>query len=133
MNIGHASKVSNLPAKTIRYYEDIHLINPSRNSNGYRDYSESDIHRLTFLQRSRSLGFSIEECRLLLSLYDDKNRASSDVKSIALSKITEIDRKIDELKSLRHTLSELAHHCHGNDKQDCPILDGLAMEHKSVE
>ena len=133
MNIGHASKASNLPAKTIRYYEDIDLINPARTANGYRDYSDNDIHRLTFLQRSRSLGFSIEECRLLLSLYDDENRASADVKSIALSKITEIDRKIEELKSLRHTLSELAHHCHGNDKPDCPILDGLAMDRKGLE
>lgn len=133
MNIGHASKASNLPAKTIRYYEDINLINPLRTANGYRDYSDNDVHRLAFLQRSRSLGFSIEECRLLLSLYDDENRASADVKSIALSKITEIDRKIEELKSLRHTLSELAHHCHGNDKPDCPILDGLAMDRKGLE
>ncbi|WP_114011660.1 Cu(I)-responsive transcriptional regulator [Cohaesibacter intestini] len=133
MNIGHASKASNLPTKTIRYYEDINLINPARTANGYRDYSDNDIHRLSFLQRSRSLGFSIEECRLLLSLYDDENRASADVKSIAMSKITEIDRKIAELKSLRHTLSELAHNCHGNDKPDCPILDGLAMDNKGSE
>lgn len=133
MNIGDASKASNLPAKTIRYYEDIDLISPARAANGYRDYSKSDVHRLTFLQRSRSLGFSIEECRLLLSLYDDENRASADVKSIALAKISEIDRKIEELKSLRQTLSELAYHCHGNDKPDCPILDGLAMDKKGTE
>ncbi|PLW74832.1 Cu(I)-responsive transcriptional regulator [Cohaesibacter celericrescens] len=128
MNIGLASKASHLPAKTIRYYEEIELITPARLENGYREYSDKDIHRLTFLQRSRGLGFSIEECRLLLSLYDDKDRASADVKSIAISKISEIDQKILELKALKSTLSELTVHCHGNDKPDCPILDGLSKE-----
>ena len=128
MNIGLAAKASHLPAKTIRYYEDINLISPIRLENGYREYSDKDIHRLTFLQRSRGLGFSIEECRLLLSLYDDKHRASADVKSIALDKVSQIDRKIKELKALKTTLSELALHCHGNDKPDCPILDGLSKE-----
>lgn len=126
MNIGIASEQSNLPAKTIRYYEDINLISPARSQNGYRDYSENDIHRLRFLQRARSLGFSIDECRLLLSLYDDENRASADVKDIAMEKIREIDRKIEELASLRTTLSALAEHCHGDDRPDCPIIDDLA-------
>ena len=79
MNIGAAADQANLPSKTIRYYEEIGLVTPSRAENGYRDYSENDVHRLRFLQRSRSLGFTIDECRLLLSLYDDKNRASADV------------------------------------------------------
>jgi len=126
MNIGAASQVSQLPAKTIRYYEDIELVQPERRGNGYREYSESDIHRLRFLQRARSLGFTIDECRTLLSLYDDKQRASSDVKSIALVKIGEIDRKIRELKSLRLTLASLAAHCHGDERPECPILDDLA-------
>jgi len=126
VNIGLASERSNLPPKTIRYYEEILLVNPGRAQNGYRDYSDSDIHRLRFLQRSRSLGFSIEECRTLLSLYEDENRASADVKALALEKVTEIDRKIKELKGLRNTLHALAENCHGDDKPDCPIIDDLA-------
>ena len=126
MNIGQASERTLLPPKTIRYYEEIELVNPARASNGYRDYSDADVHRLRFLQRSRSLGFTIEECRTLLSLYEDNARASSDVKSIAKGKISEIDRKIVELQSLRETLSELADNCHGNDRPDCPIIDDLS-------
>ena len=126
MNIGEAARQSNLPPKTIRYYEDIDLLKPARSDNGYRDYSDSDIHRLRFLQRARSLGFTIEECRTLLSLYEDDQRASSDVKAIAKQKIGQIERKIAELESLRHTLSTLAKNCHGDDKPDCPIIDDLA-------
>ncbi len=126
MNIGAASERSNLPAKTIRYYEEIALIKPARLDNGYREYSDNDLHRLRFLQRARSLGFTIEECRTLLSLYEDKHRASADVKSIAQSKIEEIDRKIAELRSLRATLASLADDCHGDNRPDCPIIDDLA-------
>ncbi|MCC0029758.1 MAG: Cu(I)-responsive transcriptional regulator [Brucellaceae bacterium] len=126
MNIGDAALQTGLPAKTIRYYEDIDLIKPQRADNGYRDYSDGDVHRLRFLQRSRGLGFTIDECRLLLSLYDDKHRASADVKAIAVAKIGEIDRKITELNSLKATLSELAACCHGDDRPDCPIIDDLA-------
>ena len=93
MNIGDASERSGLPAKTIRYYEDIGLLKPDRSENGYRDYSTADVHRLKFLQRSRSLGFSVEECRQLLSLYGDSHRESADVKAIAEVKLGEIDRK----------------------------------------
>jgi MerR family copper efflux transcriptional regulator len=126
MNISAAARHSNLPAKTIRYYEEIELVRPGRSENGYRDYSEDDVHRLKFLQRSRGLGFTIDECRLLLSLYEDKNRASADVKAIALAKVEEVDRKIVELKSLRATLATLASDCHGDDRPDCPIMDDLA-------
>ncbi len=130
MNIGEAAKQSELPPKTIRFYEEIDLVKPSRLGNGYRDYSPSDVHTLRFLQRSRSLGFTIEECRLLLSLYADDRRASADVKALANQKVAEIDRKIKELRSLRKTLSTLAENCHGNDKPDCPIIDDLAGEHR---
>lgn len=126
MNIGEASGATGLPAKTIRYYEDIGLIKPDRAANGYRDYDGKDVHRLAFIQRSRSLGFTIDECRSLLSLYEDKERASSDVKALALDKIREIDRKLGELKSLRATLKTLAEHCHGDDRPDCPIIDEIA-------
>ena len=130
MNIGEAARQSDLPAKTIRYYEDIDLVKPSRSGNGYRDYSETDVHRLRFMQRSRSLGFTIEECRLLLSLYEDDQRASSDVKAVANQKIDQIDQKIKELKSLKKTLSTLAENCHGDDKPDCPIIDDLAGKNR---
>jgi MerR family copper efflux transcriptional regulator len=126
MNIGEASDRSGLPAKTIRYYEEIGLIRADRGDNGYRDYGIKDIHKLRFLQRSRGLGFSVEECRQLLALYEDKSRASADVREIASTKLTEIDRKIRELTQLKHTLEYLVHACHGNDRPDCPILEELA-------
>lgn len=126
MNIGHASEKSGLPAKTIRYYEDIGLLKPDRSDNGYRDYSMSDVHKLRFLQRSRGLGFSVEECRQLLALYEDKDRASSDVKSIARTKLKEIERKITELRELQHTLQHLVAHCHGDQRPDCPILERIS-------
>ncbi len=126
MNIGSAAQHSGLPAKTIRYYEEIGLVTPDRADNGYRDYSTRDLHGLKFLQRARSLGFSIDECRLLLSLYNDADRASADVKAMALDKISEIEAKISELESLRHTLKNLAKNCHGDQRPDCPIIDDLA-------
>jgi Cu(I)-responsive transcriptional regulator len=126
MNIGEAADTTGLPAKTIRYYEDIGLIKPARAANGYRDYDDKDVHRLAFIQRSRSLGFTIDECRSLLSLYEDKERASSDVKLMAMGKIREIDRKLRELQSLRGTLKMLADHCHGDDRPDCPIINEIA-------
>lgn len=126
MNIGNAAERSGLPPKTIRYYEDIGLLRPDRADNGYRDYSTADVHRLRFLQRSRGLGFSVEECRQLLSLYSDKERESADVKAMAEAKLAEIDRKLAELSGLRDMLRHLADHCNGDDRPDCPIIDGLA-------
>lgn len=126
MNISEASRQSGLPSKTIRYYEEIGIVKPARAENGYRAYSDTDIHQLAFVQRSRSLGFTIEECKTLLSLYSDDQRASADVKSLALNKIDQIDQKIRELKSLKSTLSNLAKNCHGDNKPDCPILNDLA-------
>jgi len=126
MNIGTASDKSGLPPKTIRYYEDIGLLKPGRAENGYRDYSMSDVHKLRFLQRSRGLGFSVEECRQLLALYEDKERASADVKAIAQSKLGEIERKILELRELQQTLQHLVAHCHGDQRPDCPILETIS-------
>src|SRR6056297_213480 len=104
MNIGEVSRASGLPAKTIRYYEDIGLVRPSRGANGYRSFSAQDVHKLTFLSRARSLGFSIAECRILLSLYEDRDRASADVKAVAAEHLERIARKIEELQSLKSTL-----------------------------
>ena len=126
MLIKEAEKSAGLQAKTIRYYEEIGLIRPSRQHNGYRDYAAEDIHRLRFLQRARGLGFSIENCRALLSLYDEKGRESADVRTIAEAHLAEIDRKIRELNGMRKTLAHLIHACHGDDRPDCPILNDLA-------
>jgi Cu(I)-responsive transcriptional regulator len=126
MNIGDASDRSGLPAKTIRYYEQIGLLKPDRASNGYRDYSPKDVHRLRFLQRARSLGFSVAECRQLLSLYCDDHRESADVKAIAMARLEDIDRKISELMSLKQTLHKLVDACHGDGRPDCAIIEGLS-------
>lgn len=126
MNIGTAARQSGLPPKTIRYYEDIGLLTADRAANGYRDYSAEDVHRLRFVQRSRSLGFSVEECRQLLSLYTDRDRASADVKAIATEKLGEIDRKIAELTGLREMLGHLVENCHGDARPECPIIDELS-------
>jgi len=128
MNIGEAAKATGLPPKTIRYYEDIGLVSADRGGNGYRSYGEREVHRLAFLQRARSLGFSIDECRELLSLYDDRRRASADVKRIALEKVREIDVRMAQLAAMRGTLTHLADHCHGDHRPDCPILDDLARD-----
>lgn len=126
MNIGKAAAQSGLPAKTIRYYEEIGLVVPHRLSNGYRDYDLGQVRRLQFVHRARGLGFTIEECRVLLSLYDDTHRSSADVKAVATAKIAEIDRRLEELQSMRKTLAHLAQTCHGDDRPDCPILEDLA-------
>jgi len=126
MNIGTAAEKSGLTPKTIRYYEEIGLVMPDRSDNGYRTYSAEDVHCLNFLQRSRSLGFTVEECRALLSLYNDRNRSSAEVKSLALRKIDDIEHKISELSAMKNMLSDLARRCHGDDKPDCPILNNIA-------
>jgi len=126
MNIQAAAEQANLPVKTVRYYDDIELVSARRRENGYREYGEAEINKLCFLGRARSLGFSIDDCRQLLSLYEDTDRASSDVKALASRHLEEIDRKLTELAAMRDTLSDLVKTCHGDDRPDCPILQGLA-------
>ena len=126
MNVGDAARRSGLPAKTIRYYEEIGLVAPDRSANGYRNYSDEELHFLTFLRRARGLGFAIDECRQLMALYCDKKRASHDVREIAVSHVAAIDEKIAELQSMRATLNQLVDACHGDDRPDCPILDDIA-------
>lgn len=127
MNIGQAASASGVSAKMIRYYESIALIPPGRRSDsGYRIYSENDLHALRFVKRARTLGFSLERIRELLSLWQNKERASADVKSIALGHVAELDQRIAELTEMRDTLQTLARCCKGNDRPDCPILQSLA-------
>jgi MerR family copper efflux transcriptional regulator len=128
MNIGEIATRSGLPAKTIRYYEEIGLIKPLRDTNGYRAFRQQDLHKLTFLGRARALGFSIEDCRNLLALYEDQNRSSSDVKSIARDHLTKIEQKIADLVEMQSTLTHLIGACAGDNRPDCPILNSLDVQ-----
>jgi MerR family copper efflux transcriptional regulator len=126
MNIGQAAKKSGLSAKMIRYYESIGLLRPAgRTDSGYRRYAEQDLHVLAFIKRSRDLGFSLEEVSRLLALWQDRERASADVRALALAHVDELNRKIAELTTLRDTLGELVQHCQGDHRPDCPILRDL--------
>ena len=131
MNVGDAARRTGLPAKTIRYYEEIGLIAPQRAGNGYRDYSGDDVHRLAFLKRARNLGFSIDDCRQLMALYRDRSRASADVRQIASDHVLAIEDKIRELQSMRSPLQKLVHACHGDARPNCPILEEMAGEMKA--
>ncbi len=125
MNIGNVSTLSGLPVKTIRYYEDIGLVSPLRDTNGYRAFREKELHKLAFLGRARSLGFTIEDCRALMALYEDETRASADVKRIANQHLEQIETKIAGLEAMRDTLSHLIDECAGDHRPDCPILKDL--------
>lgn len=125
MNIGDVANRTGLPAKTIRYYEDIGLITPQRDLNGYRRFREQDLHKLTFLGRARALGFTIEDCRTLLALYEDQSRASADVKQVARDHLARIETKITDLIAMRDTLTELVDACAGDNRPDCTILRDL--------
>lgn len=126
MNIGEAADRSGLPSKTVRYYEQIGLVRPRRSNNNYRSYGERDVHELRFVAKARSLGFSVEECRHLLSLYRNRNRSSAEVREAAERHIVEIRAKMAELREMERTLTALVRACHGDERPDCPILDGIA-------
>ena len=127
MTIGEAAARSDVPAKTIRYYETIGLIGEaSRGANQYRTYTEVDVAMLRFIGRARRLGFSIQDLKQLVALYRDRGRASADVKAIALQHIARLDRKLEELRAVRASLADLAERCHGDDRPECPILEDLA-------
>ena len=129
MNIGEAAAASQVSAKMIRHYESIGLIASARRTEaGYRLYSGQDVRVLQFIHRARALGFSLEQIRGLLALWQDKARASADVRSMALAHIEELNRKIAEMEAMRRTLEELARSCRGDARSDCPILDDLAAQ-----
>ncbi len=127
MNIGDVAVASGVSAKMIRYYESIGLLPPAaRSQSGYRVYGQSDVHRLAFIRRARRLGFSVAQIDRLVALWRDTNRASAEVKRIALEHVDELEEKIAELEAMRRTLRHLAEHCHGDQRPDCPIIDDLA-------
>jgi MerR family copper efflux transcriptional regulator len=126
MNIGEASGVTGVPAKTIRYYESAGLLRPARSGGNYRVYGEREIQTLRFIQKARGLGFSVKEVESLLQLWQDKHRTSAQVRTLAAAHIEEIDRKLEELRSIRETLQTLVRRCHGDQRPDCPIIEELA-------
>lgn len=126
MNIGAAAKTAGLSVKTVRYYADIGLVRPSgRTESGYRQYTPQELSKLVFARRARAFGFSIEETRELLSLYEDRNRSSADVKHIAEGRLADIDSKMQELQALHDELSHLVRACRGDDRPECPIITGF--------
>lgn len=126
-NIGDAARASGVSAKMIRHYESIGLIGAARRTGaGYRVYTDQDVRVLQFIHRGRALGFSLEQIRDLLALWQDKGRASADVRALAQSHIDELNRKIAEMEAMRRTLESLAASCHGDRRSECPILDDLA-------
>lgn len=127
MNIGQASKVSGVSQRMIRHYEAIGLIAaPARRESGYRDYSERDVHALTFIARARDVGFPVPEIGRLLALWRDQERSSAEVRELALARIAQLKAKEREIAAMRRTLETLAMSCHGDDRPDCPILEELA-------
>lgn len=132
MNIGATARSVGLPVKTVRYYADIGLVTPrARTDTGYRQYTDTELNKLVFVRRARAFGFSIDETRELLSLYEDRNRSSADVKKIASHRLEEIQQKMAELQALHDELAHLVHACRGDDRPDCPILSGFAAEPKA--
>jgi len=126
VKIGEAAAASGVSERMIRHYEKIGIVPPAaRRDSGYRDYDEREVRTLQFIRRARDLGFSIEEIRQLLGLWQDRGRASADVKALALSRADELRRKERELRDMRRALEHLAASCHGDDRPDCPILGGL--------
>lgn len=126
MNIGEAAKRAGLNAKRVRHYESIGLVGkPSRTGSNYRDYSDADVHTLRFVQRARAMGFPIEDIRALLGLWQDRRRPSRDVKRLVQRHAADLQARIAELQAMLGALEHLAHHCQGDDRPDCPILDDL--------
>jgi Cu(I)-responsive transcriptional regulator len=126
VKIGQTAAASGVSERMIRHYEKIGLVEPApRRDSGYRDYGMRDVHSLRFIARARDLGFSVEEIRKLLALWNDRSRASADVKRLALARAAELQRKERELRDMRRSLEHLAASCHGDNRPDCPILGGL--------
>jgi MerR family copper efflux transcriptional regulator len=127
MNIGEAARASGVTAKMIRYYESVDLIPPAgRSEGGYRTYNARDVDVLRFIRRARDFGIAMDRVKLLVGLWQDKDRPSREVKAIALRQVADLEAKIAELTAMKDTLAELADACRGDNRPDCPILQDLA-------
>ena len=127
MNIGEAATRSGVSAKMVRHYESLGLLPAvARTDAGYRQYGDTEVHTLRFIRRARDLGFGMAEIAELLKLWQNRRRASGDVKRIALAHVADLDRRIAEMTAMKRTLESLAGCCHGDHRPDCPILDELA-------
>ena len=127
--IGEAARRAGISARMVRHYESLGLLTGvARTGAGYRQYTEADVHTLRFIRRARDLGFSIEEITHLLSLWQDKARASSQVKQIAQKHIASLSERIAAMQAMQRSLQALVQCCHGDDRPDCPILDDLAAQ-----
>jgi MerR family copper efflux transcriptional regulator len=127
-NIGEAAARSGVSAKMVRHYESLGLLpTVARTDSGYRQYGEREVHTLRFIRRGRDLGFSMAEIAELLKLYQNRRRASGNVKRIALAHVADLERRMNELAEMKRTLEHLAHCCHGDERPDCPILDELGQ------
>ncbi len=127
MNIGEAARASGVSAKMIRHYENIGLISrAARSASGYRRYSGNDVHTLRFVRQARNLGFSIRQIEELLGLWRNQRRPSRRVKALAMAHAEALDTRIRELQAMKRTLRDLAAHCHGDERPECPILERLA-------
>jgi len=130
MNIGEAARASGVSAKMIRHYEQLGLFpQPARTDAGYRQYGDREVHTLRFIRQARDLGFSLEQIGELLNLWQNRRRSSRQVKALAQAHIDELERKLEEMHTMKATLEHLVHCCHGDDRPDCPILDRLSGEH----
>ncbi len=126
MNIGEAARASGVSAKMIRHYESIGLAPPpARSEADYRVYGQREVHLLRFIRHSRDLGFSLEQIRALLGLWQDRDRPSREVRALAQQHLDELEAKLAELQAMKATLQQLVHSCHGDERPDCPILDSL--------
>ena len=128
MNIGEAAAASGVSAKMIRHYEAIGLLSAARSANGYRVYGEREVAVLRFIRHARDLGFPLEDVRRLLGLWQDRQRASAEVKKLALAHVAALETKAGSLRAMAASLRHLATHCHGDARPDCPILEDLARE-----
>ncbi|MCB4820358.1 Cu(I)-responsive transcriptional regulator [Roseicella aerolata] len=129
MSIGEAARASGVSEKMIRHYEAIGLLRPARQENGYRSYAAQDLAVLRFIRHARDLAFPLEDIRRLLALWRDRDRASAEVRRLALSHVAALEAKAQALQAMATSLKHLAAHCHGDDRPDCPILDELEGKH----
>lgn len=134
VSISHAAELSGISAKMVRHYESLGLLpRVARTDSGYRQYSEADVHTLRFIKRARDLGFSMAEIAELVALWQNRRRASASVKRIAQQHAADLTQRIEAMQAMQRTLNQLLHHCHGDERPDCPILDDLALHTASAK